>query len=87
MSIKNNQLIFQCLECKKNYNKDCKELMNKFANTYEFRNGDTNKFIFLLRKGVHSYEYMDSWERFNETSLPHKKPYNKLSCHPPFCLL
>ena len=24
----------------------------------------------LLRKGVYPYEYMDSWERFNETSLP-----------------
>ena len=27
----------------------------------------------LLRKGVYSYEYMESWERFNETSLPDKK--------------
>ena len=29
----------------------------------------------LLRKGVHPYEYMDSWERFNETSLPSKKSF------------
>ena len=27
----------------------------------------------LLRKGVYPYEYMDSWEKFNETSLPSKK--------------
>ena len=33
----------------------------------------TFKFIFLLRKGVYPYEYMDSWERFDETSLPDKK--------------
>ena len=26
----------------------------------------------LLRKSVYPYEYMDSWERFNETSLPSK---------------
>ena len=26
----------------------------------------------LLRKGVYPYEYMDSWERFDETSLPDK---------------
>ena len=26
----------------------------------------------MLRKGVYPYEYMDSWERFNETSLPSK---------------
>ena len=25
-----------------------------------------NKFILLLRKGVYPYEYMNSWERFNE---------------------
>ena len=29
--------------------------------------------VMLLRKGVYPYEYMDSWERFNETSLPPKK--------------
>ena len=29
----------------------------------------------LLRKGVYPYEYMDSWERFNETSLPDKKAF------------
>ena len=39
MSVKDNQLIFQFLECKKNYNKDCnKELINRFENTYEFCN-------------------------------------------------
>ena len=29
----------------------------------------------LLRKGVYPYEYMDSWERFNETSLPDKETF------------
>ena len=27
----------------------------------------------LLRKGVYPFEYIDSWERFNETMLPNKK--------------
>ena len=54
-----------------------KELIKKFTNTYKFCNGDTNKFILLLRKGVHIYEYMDNtWERFNETSLPDKKAFD-----------
>ena len=26
----------------------------------------------MLRKGVYLYEYMDEWEKFNETSLPEK---------------
>ena len=29
----------------------------------------------LLRKGVYPLEYMDNWERFNETALPPKKDF------------
>ena len=29
----------------------------------------------LLRKGIYPYEYMGSWERFNETSLPSKEDF------------
>ena len=29
----------------------------------------------MLRKGVYPYEYIDSWERFNETSLPSKEDF------------
>ena len=73
MLVKDNQLIFQRLACKKNYKKDFNnESIKRFANTYEFCNGDINKFILLLRKGVYPYEYMNSWERFNKTSLPDK---------------
>ena len=46
--------------------------MEKFPNKYRFCKGDTNKFALLLRKGVYLYEYMDSWEKFNEASLPSK---------------
>ena len=62
--------------CKKNYKKVLnKELINRFANTYEFRNGDINKFVLLLRKGVYPYYYMDSWKRFDEPSLPDKTAF------------
>ena len=29
----------------------------------------------MLRKGIYAYEYMDSWERFNEKSLPRKEDF------------
>ena len=29
----------------------------------------------LFRKGVYPYEYMDSWERFNETSFRDKEAF------------
>ena len=71
-----DQLIFRCFECKKNCKKDFKkELIKRFANIYEFCNEDINKFILLSRKGVYPYEYMDSWERFDETSLPDKEAF------------
>ena len=44
-------------------------------NTYEFCKVDLNKFILLLKKGVYPYEYMDSWQRFDETSLPDKEAF------------
>ena len=51
MATKNEQLIFRCFGCKKNYEKDFdKELIKRFKNIYEFCNGDINKFILLLRK-------------------------------------
>ena len=41
MSVKDNQLILQCLECKKNYKEDFnKESFKRCANRYEFCNGD-----------------------------------------------
>ena len=50
MSVKYNQLIFQCLECKKNYNKDCnKKLIKRFANTCRICNGDIKKFMNNLK--------------------------------------
>ena len=76
ITIKDNKLIFRCFSCKKNYEKDFnKELIQSFVNIYEFCNGDLNKFILLLRKGVYPYEYMDNWERFNEILLPNKEAF------------
>ena len=76
IKIKNEKLLLKCFNCnnyfKKKFNKD---LIKKLKNTYSFCDNDLNKFVLLLRKGVYPYEYMDSWEKFNETSLPSKKDF------------
>ena len=73
---KNKKLLLKCFNCniyyKKNFNND---LIKKFKNTYSFCDNDLNKFVLLLRKGVYPYEYMDSWEKFSEISLPSKKDF------------
>ena len=75
-STKNEKLIFKCFNCEQYYKKKFnKDIIKRFASTYEFCNKALNKFILLLRKGIYPYEYMDSWERFNETSLPSKEDF------------
>ena len=76
MKNKDEKLIFRCFSCNKNYEKDFnKELIKRFGNIYNFCDKDLHKFILLLRKGVYPYEYMDNWERFDETSLPDKESF------------
>ena len=78
--LKNNKLHYICNECKKRQLKPINGLIKKFSNTYEYCNRDINKLILLLRKGAYPYEYMDSWERFDETSLLDKKAfYNEIN--------
>ena len=73
---KNEKLILECYNCKQRYRKKFnKELIKRFASTYEFCNNDLNKFVLLLGKGVYPYEYMDTWERFSEISLPSKEDF------------
>ena len=78
---KNEKLILKSFNCEQYYRKKFnKQLTKRFASTYEFCNKDLNKFILLLRRGVFPFEYMDNWERFNETSLASKESfYNNLN--------
>ena len=73
IGFKDNRLNYRCKECSNESYKSINGLTEKFPNAYQFCNGDFNKFVLLLRKGVYPYEDMDSWERFDETSLPDKK--------------
>ena len=74
ISTKNDKLLLECFECKKNYSrKFSKKLTKNFKNTRRFCNEDVDKFMLLLRKGVYPYEYLDDWSRFNEEELPDKR--------------
>ena len=73
---KNEKLLLKCFNCNIYYKKKFnKELIKKFKNTCSFCNNHLNEFVLLLRKGVYPHEYMDSWERFSETSLPSKEDF------------
>ena len=62
IGLKNNTLNYKCKKCNETFAKSVNDLIEKFPRTYKF----------CIRRSVYPYEYMDSWERFNETSLPPK---------------
>ena len=74
--VKDNLIKYKCLSCNKAYSSQLDEEVNKkFKNTFMFSSNDINKFILSLRKGVYPYEYVDEWEKFNETTLPEKEKF------------
>ena len=75
IGLKNFRLNYRCKECNGTFNKSINDLIQKFPGIYKFCNDDLNNFVMLLRKVVYPYEYMDSWEKFNEASLPPKKDF------------
>ena len=69
-----------CKECNDESYKSINRLIKKFPIVYQVCEGDLNKFVLLLRKCIYPYEFMDRWEKFNETSLPDKEAfYSKLN--------
>ena len=69
---------YKYLSCNKEYSNRLNEVLTKkFKNTFKFSHNDINKFILFLRKGIHSYEYMNDWEKFNETELPGREEFYK----------
>ena len=72
-SVKGNLIKYKCFSCNKYYsNKIYEKLKKRFRNTFRFSKNDVDEFILLLSNNVYPYEYMDDWEKFNETTLPKK---------------
>ena len=75
-SAKDNLIKYKCLSCNKGYSTRLnEELKKKLKNMLKISNNEINKFILLLRKVVYPFEYIDDWEKFNETTLPKKKNF------------
>ena len=60
----------ECRSCYSGYSKRRLNVLNDFANLRD--NHTDEQFRLLLRKGVYPYEYMSSWDKFEETKLPPK---------------
>ena len=80
IGFKNGRLNYKCKECKKSYTEATNESIKDYPTLCKFCNGDLSKFFLLLRKGIYPYEYIDSWERFDEITIPFKEAfYSKLN--------
>ena len=69
----------RCKTCTKRSKQSIQSLKNNFPSTFCLINGNIDKFILLLKKGVYPYEYMNDWKKFEEPELPsHNEIYSNL---------
>ena len=71
----------KCRKCYAGYNERQLNETLIFNNFLNLKFGHTDEqFRLLLTKGVYLYEYMSSWDNFDETNLPPKEAiYSKLN--------
>ena len=60
----------RCKSCTKRSKQSIDLLKSKFPNTYHLTKGNIKKFLLLLKKGIYAFEYINEWNKFNETELP-----------------
>ena len=65
----------RCKSCNTKNKQLLDSLIKRFPSTYKLSKNNTDKFLLLLRKGVYPYEYMNDWDKFNETDLPSIKDH------------
>ena len=75
IEFKNNRSNYKYKEYGKRWSNSINRLIKKFPSICQFCGDDLNNFVLLLRKGVYPHEYIDSWEKFDETSLTHEKAF------------
>ena len=65
----------RCKSCNTKNKQLLDSLIKRFPSTYKLSKNNTDKFLWLLRKGVYPDEYMNDWNKFNETELPSIKDH------------
>ena len=77
-----NTIKYSCNKCKKVSYRSIDNLISKCSNVYSICNGDLDKFFIIIKKRgiLYPYEYMNSWNKFNETNNPpFEKYYSRLN--------
>ena len=64
----------KCRNCYSGYSKRQLSVNSNFDSLRVSHNDE--QFRLLLRKGVHPYEYMSSWDKFDETKVPSKEAFH-----------
>ena len=59
-----------CKSCRSKKDQPLFTLIERFPSTFKLCKKNMEKFILLLKKGVYPYEYMDSFDKFDEATLP-----------------
>ena len=59
-----------CESCRSKKDQPLSTLIERFPSTFKLCKKNMEKFILLLKKCVYPYEYMDSFDKFDETTLP-----------------
>ena len=76
IGFKNGWLNYKCKEYKKSYTKSSNEPIKNFATFYKFWNGEIWKVFPAVKKRYLSlWIYIDSWERFDENTIPLKEAF------------
>ena len=75
IGLRNDRLRCKCEEGGNKSSKLPKEAIKNFPILYQLCKCDLNNFFLSLRKGYYPYEEEDSWEKYDETTMPPKEAF------------
>ena len=76
MKLRKRPFIFSREKCKKNISIFLNYHISKFLDLFNFCKKGLEKIALLVTEGVMCYEYIDSWKKSKEKSLPSKETFS-----------